>query len=546
MSNSTPSKKRVAALYDRVSTMMQASEGFSLESQVEDMTAFCHRKGWKIYKVYEDAGYSARLGNRPALQAMLDDVRTGKVDVVVVYDLSRFFRKLETLLSTLKILRDYGVEFISIKENIDFTQKWGKMILNILGTLAEIYIDDLSELTSRGKKQRSKSGLFNGSIPTGYCNGRCHACTDSNGPGFCPRVGTPPRGDGRVPVPHPIEAPAVQQAFKWYATGNFSDADIAYKLNRMSITINDQVFTPRPKRKRGDKYRYTRPQVFTHENIRDMMKRIFYTGQVAYFGGKGVAEERKKFKKAQFVEDGQHEALISTDLFETVQATRKLRRYTPNRAGNKENRVYPLSGLLFTWPHRSKMRGTPNGSGDRLYRDTANIGRSRMDDSPAGQPNVLAEIVEPQVLAILQTIALPGDWRQRIMAYLVAGDDEGLADIERKRRQLNTQFEHLNYLLTENNITLDDYERQKAQLTQELDHLLLPHDLSDQTVEPLLANPARLLTNLSLAEQKYLFRTVFAKIYVEGEQVVRLVVNPAFLEHFSDPRIVSPLDDVKQ
>jgi site-specific DNA recombinase len=178
--------KKRAGVYIRVSTDRQAEEGRSPESQLQDMQAYCRRRGWEVASVYRDEGFSCRLPDRPGLQQLLNDVRAGQVDIVMVYYINRFYRKLESLLSTLKLLRDYDVAFVSINEDIDFTTRWGKLILNILGTLAELYVEDLSETTSRGKEQRARDGLYSGSIPTGYCNGLCNRCTDPNWPGAAP------------------------------------------------------------------------------------------------------------------------------------------------------------------------------------------------------------------------------------------------------------------------------------------------------------------------------------------------------------------------
>ena len=310
-------KKRVA-LYIRVSTDRQVEEGRSPVSQLDDMKAYCRRRGWEVVATYRDEGLSGRLSNRPGLQQMLTDARAGKFDIVMVYYISRLYRKLESLLSTMRLLRDCGVGFVSINEDLDFTSKWGKLILNILGTLAEIYVDELSETTSRGKEQRAKEGLYNGSIPTGYCNGLCMSCTDPNGPDYCPLVGRTPLGDGQVPVPHPLESQAVRLAYEWYVTGHYSDADIAHKLNQHQLTYEGQAHQLRPKRKPGDRKRYPGPLAFGHETVRDMLRRSFYTGVIEYRGGQGVAEERRKFKKAQAIYPGQHPPIISQELFDRV------------------------------------------------------------------------------------------------------------------------------------------------------------------------------------------------------------------------------------
>ncbi len=120
--------------------------------------------------------------------------------------------------------------FVSITENLDFTTPWGKLTLAVLGTLAEIYIDKLSAETSKGKRARARKGLYNGTIPFGYCKGDCSTCTDPNGPGYCPRHGGPDLCEQDPEVTlwlHPIESVAMQLAFQWYATGKYAQGEIA-------------------------------------------------------------------------------------------------------------------------------------------------------------------------------------------------------------------------------------------------------------------------------------------------------------------------------
>ena len=70
---------KVAGIYIRVSTLDQAREGFSLPEQEEKLREFCKFKGYQIYKVYEDAGISAKNDKRPAYQKMIQDVK--KIDL---------------------------------------------------------------------------------------------------------------------------------------------------------------------------------------------------------------------------------------------------------------------------------------------------------------------------------------------------------------------------------------------------------------------------------------------------------------------------------
>lgn len=102
----TSEEKRIAGIYIRVSTEDQAREGFSLGEQEEKLRQLCKYKDYDIFKVYKDAGISAKdMQHRPAFQQMLEDMKAGRINYIVAYKLDRVTRSvrdLETLISTLE------------------------------------------------------------------------------------------------------------------------------------------------------------------------------------------------------------------------------------------------------------------------------------------------------------------------------------------------------------------------------------------------------------------------------------------------------------
>ena len=115
-----------AGIYVRVSTEEQAKEGISIDAQIERCRAFCTARGWKVFKLYTDAGYSAGSMNRPALKNMMDDINAKKFTILLVYKIDRFSRKLKDLISILEELKEKGVNFTSVTEQIDTTTAMGE------------------------------------------------------------------------------------------------------------------------------------------------------------------------------------------------------------------------------------------------------------------------------------------------------------------------------------------------------------------------------------------------------------------------------------
>ncbi len=107
------------AIYSRVSTQEQATEGTSLEFQSQQTEAYCRAQGWTISHSYTDPGFTGKDGDRPGLKRMLADANSGLFDKVVVYKLDRLARNLRLLLEIEEKLKKNDISISSIKETID-------------------------------------------------------------------------------------------------------------------------------------------------------------------------------------------------------------------------------------------------------------------------------------------------------------------------------------------------------------------------------------------------------------------------------------------
>jgi len=157
------------AVYVRVSTEEQASNGTSLEHQVDAITEFCQRNKWDIAKTYRDAGYPGTDGNRPSLKMLLADLKLGLFDKVVVYALDRLVRKEHLLLDIYEKLKESGISLFTLKEGIDTSTPTGSLILQLIGTISEWEREAIIERTRSGRIQRYKAGCWaGGKSPYGY------------------------------------------------------------------------------------------------------------------------------------------------------------------------------------------------------------------------------------------------------------------------------------------------------------------------------------------------------------------------------------------
>ncbi len=161
---SPPSPVR-AAIYIRVSTPEQASEGYSLAMQESTLRAYCASKGYAVAGVYRDAGLSAKdIAGRPALQRLLSDARRDRFDVVLVWKLSRFTRSLSDLCRACDDMEQNGCYLESYSEAFDARTTVGRMIRGILGVIAQWEREVISENVRAAMQERAQEGK-----PTTFC-----------------------------------------------------------------------------------------------------------------------------------------------------------------------------------------------------------------------------------------------------------------------------------------------------------------------------------------------------------------------------------------
>ena len=126
------------AIYSRVSTEEQAKEGLSVDAQIDKCESFCKARGWEVFKVYKDSGFSAGSLNRPALELLLRDAEDKRFNIILVYKIDRFSRKLKDLITILEDLKMKGINFTSVTEQIDTTSAMGEAFFQIIGVFAQL------------------------------------------------------------------------------------------------------------------------------------------------------------------------------------------------------------------------------------------------------------------------------------------------------------------------------------------------------------------------------------------------------------------------
>lgn len=205
-----------AVIYARVSTEEQAKFNFSLENQVEVCKKWIQDRNFKLVaEPFIDAGESAKTMNRTALTKLLEYCRThkGKVDLVVIYKIDRLARNLQDHIAIRAILSQNGVSLYSATEATGEDTPAGKLVENVMATIAQFDNDTKSERTRDGIKKRVAKGEISWVAPRGYLN-------------IQKKDGT------KTIIPDPETAQFIKRLFEEYAKGIYKVSE----LTRMAST----------------------------------------------------------------------------------------------------------------------------------------------------------------------------------------------------------------------------------------------------------------------------------------------------------------------
>jgi site-specific DNA recombinase len=454
----------------RVSTEEQASGGHSLEAQEKVCRALCAARGWDVVAVFSDPGASGKTDRRPGFQKMIAAVRAGQADIVMTHKLDRFSRSISDILKYMLEFNRLGVAYVSATEQFDFTTPTGKVMLVMLAAFAEWFLDNLSQETTKGKRQRAEKGYSNGDLPIGY------------------RLAA----DGLHAEPDPETAPCVRLAFHEYALDRYSDTEIAKILNQA-----------------GYKTQYkggARP--FSKDSVRALLKNPFYSGRVSYKGE---------------LFPGQHKPLVDIALFERCQVIRRRRaRISPIRRSANPKQVYLLSRLAYCGECRRALRGQSDKASHRYYRDP--------DHDHGGdcrQKRVLkATRLEDDAGKILTAIILPDGWKRQIVDAAPASPDAG--SLERRQARVRLKLSRSKELYTEGHYTRPEYERAIAEAETEL-AALKPVPVSNvRSMAELLDDLPHLWELATPPEKKKLAQAMLERVYILNGQVAAIQPNPDF------------------
>lgn len=462
------------ALYPRVSTQEQATEGYSIEEQIDRLKKYCEAMGWKEYKVYTDAGYSGGNMNRPALQEMIKDIKAGKVEKVVVYKLDRLSRSQK---DTLELIEDIflanNCEFESMSERFDTSSPYGRAMIGILAVFAQLEREQIKERMSMGREARAKQGYFHGGgvAPIGY-----------------------DYIDGMLQT-NEYEKMQILEIYDLYINGE-------------SIKQIEKTFE-----KKGYKHQHGS---WNSKAIRTILSNELYVGRVKF---------------ANQIYEGVHEAFIDQATFDKVQKLLKERTeiFAKHNRKHGRNTTY-LGGMLYCKHCGGKYCVCLNGHNTKYY---SCYSRRKVNRAMIKDPNCknktynmikLDNIIFDQIKKLaaepnrIQDIRKENhDDENNKKIQLIQAEIEKL---DRKRKRLMELYSEEVYTVDELKAETKPLNEQKEKLAAELETLMSEQSkMSESEAYELVSSFSDILDRGDFKEIRLTIETLIDKIEIDNEDI---------------------------
>jgi len=375
---------------------------------------------------------------------------------------------LRITLEYLEKLGKAGVGFVAIQQQMDYARPEGKLLLSMLGALAEFYSDNLSEEVKKGLSERKKQGLYNGKLPFGIMKGQ----------------------DG-LPVQDPDTYPGLVTAFDMASQGR-SDREVAQVLNakgyRSSGTGGNNPFGTR--------------------SMGDILTNRFYLGYLP--------------DDEQGWIEGKHEPFIDTEVWDRGQEHRRRNRTSTHRYTPNGKRTWSLSGLIHCWYCGGRIHT------QYMYKGQPRMGcYSRQKGLGCGQKSATLSIYEDQMLAYFKAFQIPADYQARILE-IYDKIETSYDNFEAEKAKLERQLKRVKELYVLEDYSRAEYQAQKASIQKQLDALIPNNNGSEQmkTLALFLADVPAAWQAATPEQKNKLARCLYDEVWVQDKKVIGVKARP--------------------
>ena len=472
---------RKVAIYARVSTTNQAEEGYSIDGQIDSLEKYCEAMGWDVYNKYIDAGFSGGSLKRPEMANLINDVKKGLFDTVLVYKLDRLSRNVRDTLYLIKdVFNINKIDFVSIQENIDTSSAMGTLFLTLLSAIAEFEREQIKERMQLGKLGRAKAGKSMMWARTSY--------------GYDYQKET-----GSLTI-NPAQSLVVKYIFERYLAGR--------SITKLRDDLNEK---------------YPKEISWNYRAVRGILSNPVYCGYNQY--------------KGQLF-PGEHEPIISEDVYKRTQEELKIRQRTAAEKTNPRpfQAKYMLSGLAqcgYCGAPLKLLMGMVRKDGTRFIRYECHQRHPRKTKGVTVYNNNVKcdsgfyekDALENYVLTEISKLQDDTGYLDKIFS----GDNAETIDRESYKKQieeLSKKLSRLNDLYIDDRITLEELQSKSAEfismratLETELENdPALRRDKRKADMRELLN--AEKVFSMDYERQKILVRGIINKVQVMADKVV--------------------------
>ncbi len=425
MKKTEEKKIQRCAIYTRKSV----AEGLDMEFNTldaqreagENYISAQKNEGWSIIpKHYDDGGYSGGNMERPALMELFEDIKDGKIDIVVVYKVDRLSRSLMDFAKIVELFEKHNVSFVSVTQHFNTKDSMGRLTLNILLSFAQFEREIISERIRDKIAASKKKGMWIGGPPI---------------------LGYDTLFDGRGVKVNALEAQRVKNIYATYI-----------KTQSLSKTV--EIL-----RERGIKNKQWRTKKgiisggcdFSKSTLGRLLNNKKYIGKVDFKGE---------------IYDGDFEAIIDIDTFETVQELLKNNNFEKNAPRkNKYNAL--LMGKLYCANCGSQMgHSYTRKTATKIYRYYICSKAQKEGWKKCAFPSVPADEIEKYVVNEISSISCDEKLKNEVIVAFGEQSRNEITELEIRNAALEKSLENVRNLqsVSEDDVTLKDLQKRENEI----------------------------------------------------------------------------------
>jgi DNA invertase Pin-like site-specific DNA recombinase len=314
-----------AAQYARLSDEDEnEGESCSIDSQRKIMEQYCESKDIQVAGFYADDGFTGTNFDRPDFQRLVADIKLGKINLVIVKDLSRFGRNyIDSGFYIEQMFDEYNVRFIAIDNNID-TLQGENMVMPIINIMNDYYAKDISKKTVSALNARARSGQYLASKPAyGYMKSP---------------------DDNHKLMPDPVAADVVREIFTLASTTHGYHAIVNHLTRKGVLTPQSYLVSQNPDYFK--KKEFVPHCQWNNKTVTVILNNPIYLGNLIY--GKTRSKRIRSKDRLHRPEDewivreGTHEAIISQELWDAAHE-----RLTTRKREGKNGEIHMFAGYIY-------------------------------------------------------------------------------------------------------------------------------------------------------------------------------------------------------